>query len=136
MSWSDRRTEGPPKRMALAPFVTAMCVLAGLGVGIATGSVALMVTAFAVVVGAGLLPAVMDWRASRAAVEAIRQQNKKHTGIKPPEGCVETQTPGPEEAKARITAYYARLAREPDAGSGRFQERVAVQQQAVRDRGH
>jgi len=42
--------------------VAACCGLAGLGVGVAIGSVPLLIAAYAIILGAYVLPAVADWR--------------------------------------------------------------------------
>ena len=108
MSWSDDRiTAGPPGgwdvAAAIAVGLGAVCGLAGLIVGIATGSVPLLVASFAVILGAGLIPAVADWHGAKAAVEAIERRNEEQIAIDTPQRCVDT--PSLTEARARIKAY-------------------------------
>ncbi len=141
MSWSDDRiTAGPPGAWdvaaAIAAGLGATFGLAGLLVGIITGSAPLAIAAFAVIFGTGLLPAIADWRDTRVAVEAIEQRNKEQTAIDGVQCCVETQTPSLTEARDRIKAYYAHLMSERYSGSGRFQERVSAEAAPGRERVH
>jgi hypothetical protein len=71
MSWLDRLAALPPRRLAVATGVAAICGLAGVVIGLAGGMLPMAIASYAVLLGAGLLPAVMDWRKANAAVEAV-----------------------------------------------------------------
>jgi hypothetical protein len=134
MSIAERLAALSPGRLAVATGVAAIGGMAGLFVGIAVGSVPLVVAAYAVIFGAGLLPAVADWCEANAAVEAIERRNKEQTAIDTPQRCVDR--PALTEARAIIKAKYAHLMNEPYSGSVRFQERVSAENQAGRERAH
>ena len=136
MSIAERVAALSPGRLDVASAVAAIGGLVGVGIGFATGSVPLVVAAYAVIFGAGLLPAVADWCRATAAVEAIRRENCEQATITTPERCVEPQISSREEAEARIKAHYARLMNEPYAGSGRFQDRVSAEDEHCWDRVH
>jgi hypothetical protein len=136
MSIADRVAALSPGRVGVAAVVAAIGGLVGLGVGIATGSIPLVVAAYAVIFGAGLLPAVADWCKATAAVEAVRRKNHEQVRIGSPQRCVETDTPSLTEARAIIKAYYAHLMNDHYSGSGRFQERVSAQDQPGHGRVH
>lgn len=136
MSIADRVAALSPGRLGVATAVAAIGGLVGLGIGIASGSVPIVVAASVVIFGAGLLPAVADWCQATAAVEAIRLENHQQAATATPERCVEPQMSSREDAEARIKAYYVRLMNEPYTGSGRFQERVSADDQADRERVH
>jgi hypothetical protein len=136
MSWSERLAALPPGRLVAATGFAVICGFVGVAVAVGTGSVPVAVAGYVLILGAGLLPAVADWCQANAAVEAIRRQYKEGTAVDAPQRGVESQTPAREEAEARIKAYYARLAWEPDTGPGRFPERLSVEAQLGRERLH
>jgi len=98
--------------------------------------VPLVVAAFAVILGSGILPAVADWHQANAAVEAVRRENHERAAIATPERCAEPMMSSREDAEAKIKAYYARVMNARYSGSARFQERVSAEDQPDRERVH
>ena len=73
-----KRTGRPEKRGRGLKFLCLLCCLASLAcsvAGAATGQSLFAFAAFVLIIPARLLPELMDWRESRAAVEAARRAN-------------------------------------------------------------
>ncbi len=79
MSIAGRVAALSPRRLGVATAVAAIGGLTGVIVGFASGTWPLVVDAYAVILGAGLVPAVADWCGTNAAVEAIHRHNKAQT---------------------------------------------------------
>jgi hypothetical protein len=74
MARSDRVGGLSPRAWGLASCLAALLGLAGVGVSVATGSVPLLVLAYAMIFGAGLIPSLVDLHHAKAQGQPQKTQ--------------------------------------------------------------
>jgi hypothetical protein len=73
MAWMDRGGKLPRGTLMWSAGVAALIGMAGLGVGIGSGCMPLVIAAYAVIFLAAIVPSLLDWRdAKRRPVPRVR----------------------------------------------------------------
>jgi hypothetical protein len=115
VSWSERIAALPPRTLAVAAG------LAGVVIGLASGTLPVVLASYAVIVGARVISAVAGWLERITAVDTTSPPSHEKTR---------------DELLAEVRAFGSRLEGGPETGIRRFQERVSAVQSPGRNRLH
>jgi hypothetical protein len=119
------------RRIAAAKAVAAIAGVVTVVLGVATGNWPMVFAAAAVAAGAGLLAAVADLREMETRCEASGRLHQMEAAIEQNRG----RELGIKERMTELRSYYAGLDG-GEGGTGQFRERVSVEPEPGRDRGH